>query len=67
MTPKAKERAESIGETEPEPEPTSEYESQLHDEQIDRIFKRCDYQKMMEERNWIGLDSRIICEIWPCV
>ena len=27
------------------------------DEQIDRIFKRCDYQKMMDDRNWIDLEG----------
>jgi len=29
----------------------------FRDEQIDRIFKRCDYQKRMNERNGIGLDG----------
>ena len=35
-----------------------ETKSQKFDaEQIDRIFKRCDYQKRMDDRNWIGLDG----------
>ena len=29
----------------------------FRDEQIDRIFKRCDYQKMMDDRNWIDSDG----------
>ena len=35
------------------------------DEQIDRIFKRCDYQKKMDERNWIGLDGNKIRDHQP--
>ena len=35
------------------------------DEQIDRIFKRCDYQKMMDGRNWIGLDGNEILDHQP--
>ncbi|EIJ66275.1 hypothetical protein BD31_I0376 [Candidatus Nitrosopumilus salaria BD31] len=34
-------------------------------EQIDRIFKRCDYQKMMDDRNWIGLDGNKITDHQP--
>ena len=29
----------------------------FRDEQIDIIFKRCDYQKMMDDRNWIDSDG----------
>jgi len=32
------------------------------DEQIDGIFKRCDYQKMMDDRNWIGFDGNKITD-----
>ena len=35
------------------------------DEQIDIIFKRCDYQKMMNDRNWIGLDGNKITDHQP--
>ena len=35
------------------------------DEQIDRIFKRCDYQKRMDDRNWIGLDGNKITDEQP--
>ena len=35
------------------------------DEQIDIIFKRCDYQKRMDDRNWIGLDGNKITDQQP--
>jgi hypothetical protein len=35
------------------------------DEQIDSIFKRCDYQKMMDDRNWIGFDGNKITDHQP--
>ena len=35
------------------------------DEQIDRIFKRCDYQKMMDDRNWIGSNGNKITDQQP--
>lgn len=35
------------------------------DEQIDRIFKRCDYQKMMDDREWIGIDGNKITDHQP--
>ena len=34
-------------------------------EQIDRIFERCDYQKMMDDRNWMGLDGNKIADHQP--
>lgn len=37
----------------------------FNDEQIDRIFKRCDYQKRMDDRNWIGLDGNKITDHQP--
>ena len=37
----------------------------FRDEQIDRIFKRCDYQKMMNDRNWIGFDGNKITDHQP--
>ena len=43
-----------------------ETKSQKFDsEQIDRIFKRCDYQKRMDDRNWIGLDGKKITDHQP--
>lgn len=35
------------------------------DEQIDRILKLCDYQKRMDDRNWIGLDGNKITDTQP--
>ncbi len=35
------------------------------DEQIDIIFKRCDYKKMMDDRNWIGFDGNKITDHQP--
>ena len=37
----------------------------FNDEQIDSIFKRCDYQKMMNDRNWIGFDGNKITDHQP--
>ena len=37
----------------------------FRDEQVDRIFKRCDYQKMMDGRGWIGLDGNEILDHQP--
>jgi hypothetical protein len=37
----------------------------FRDEQIDGIFKRCDYQKMMDDRNWIGFDGNKITDHQP--
>jgi len=37
----------------------------FNDEQIDNIFKRCDYQKMMDDRNWIGFDGNKITDHQP--
>ena len=37
----------------------------FRDEQIDGIFKRCDYQKMMNERNWIDFDGNKITDHQP--
>ncbi len=35
------------------------------DEQLDEIFKRCDYQKRMDDRNWIGSDGNEITDEQP--
>ncbi|MCH9659112.1 hypothetical protein K0U27_10595 [archaeon] len=37
----------------------------FRDEQVDRIFKRCDYQKMMDGRGWIDLDGNEILDHQP--
>jgi len=35
------------------------------DEKIDIIFKHCDYQKMMDDRNWIDSDGNEITDEQP--
>lgn len=37
----------------------------FRDEKINIILKRCDYQKMMDGRNWIGLDGNEILDHQP--
>lgn len=43
-----------------------ENEKSLEDmREIDLIFERCDYQKIMDDRNWIGFDGNKIRDHQP--